>query len=75
MAEINDVYGRVYQNLVDADCDKETTRRCMSLMKDGRYMDMVPILARHRQALLDRIHKGQKEIDCLDYLLYSLKKM
>ncbi len=47
----------------------------MSLMKDGRYMDMVPILARHRQALLDRIHKGQKEIDCLDYLLYSLKKM
>ncbi len=75
MAEANDVYGRVYQNLVDADCDEETTQRCMSLMKDGRYMDMLPVLNRHRRVLLDRVHKGQKEIDCLDYLLYSLKKM
>lgn len=74
MAEINDIYGSIYQNLLDAGCDKETTAQCMRLMEKGRYMDMLPILTRHRGVLLDCIHKGQKKIDCLDYLLYKLKK-
>ncbi len=35
---------------------------------------MLPILTKHRKHLLDSVHKGQKQIDCLDYLIYSLIK-
>ena len=75
MAEANDLYGSIYQNLLDAGCDLQTVRQCMTFVKDGRYVDMIPILTKHRKALLGVIHKGQEQIDCLDYLLYKLKKM
>ncbi|MDE5993739.1 MAG: hypothetical protein K2G87_11900 [Oscillospiraceae bacterium] len=32
------------------------------------------ILKCHRQKLLDDLHKCQKRIDCLDYLIYSENK-
>ena len=28
----------------------------------------------HRCCLLDKLHEEQKKIDCLDYLIYTLKK-
>ncbi len=36
-------------------------------------MDIIPILRNHRNALLDSVHRGRNQIDCLDYLLYKLK--
>ena len=29
--------------------------------------------AEHRQKLLEEVHRVQKEIDCLDYLVYQMK--
>lgn len=74
MVEAYDTYKNIYQNLIDAGCDKSITEKCMLLVKEGWIFDMLPILTKHRKCLLDSVHKSQKQIDCLDYLIYSLKK-
>ena len=73
MAETKDIYGGIYQNLIDAGCDQQMTELCMTFVKEGQFSDIVPVLTRHRKDLLDSVHKGQKQIDCLDYLLYKIK--
>lgn len=75
MAEINDVYGSIYQNLIDSGCDLQTARQCMSFMEEGRISEILPILSRHKSALIDSVHIEQKQIDCLDFLIYKLKKL
>lgn len=72
MAEAKDIYGGIYQNLIDAGCDQQMTELCMTFVKEGQFSDIVPVLTRHRKDLLDSVHKGQKQIDCLDYLLYKI---
>ena len=71
MTEAHDTYKSIYQNLIDSGCDESITEKCMLLVKEERIFDMLPILTKHRKHLLDSVHKGQKQIDCLDY---SLKK-
>lgn len=34
---------------------------------------LLTLLARHRAALLEEVHRGERKIDCLDYLIYQLK--
>lgn len=75
MAEIKDVYGSIYQNLIDAGCDTQTTERCMMYVKEKRCSDILPILAQYRADLLVTVHIGQKQIDCLDFLIYKLEKL
>ncbi len=74
MAEANDTLGIIYQNLKDAGCDEQTTQKCMSFVKNGNTEGMLPTLTKYRSALLDTIRCGQKQIDCLDYLIYKIKK-
>lgn len=74
MAEANDVYGIIHQNLIDAGCNEQTTEQCMTFVKDENISGMLPILSKHRSLLLDSVHTGQKQIDCLDYLIYQIKK-
>lgn len=74
MAEAGDTYNSIYQNLIDAGCDENTTENCMSFVNNGKNAGMLPILTKHRNCLLDMLHKVQKQIDCLDYLIYTLKK-
>lgn len=74
MTEAHAIYKNIYQNLIDAGCDDSITEKCMLLVKEERIFDMLPILTKHRKCLLDSVHKGQKQIDCLDYLIYTLKK-
>lgn len=73
MAEVSDILQRVYQNLVDAGCDDCIKEKCMRLVEAGQKSELLPILTKHRKCLLDNVHKGQKQIDCLDYLIYKLK--
>lgn len=32
------------------------------------------MLSGHRDALLDRIHRDERRIDCLDYLIYRIER-
>lgn len=74
MAEATDTLGMIYQNLKDAGCDERTTKECMSFAKNGNTEGMLPILTKYRSALLGAVRCGQKQIDCLDYLIYKIQK-
>lgn len=59
------------QNLIDAGCDEKF------INKYDRCCDKAScekLLFEHRKELLDDIHKKEKNIDCLDYLVYMMKK-
>lgn len=73
MAEAKDIHGSIYQNLIDAGCSRQTAERCMALIQERDMPELFKQLSKHRKHLLDQIHAHQKEIDCLDYLIYTLK--
>ena len=63
--------GAILQNLIDAGCDEKTIsgfESCKSIREEIR------LLEKHRSALLDRSHEVNRQISCLDYLVYNLKK-
>ena len=74
MAEATDCYRILYQNLVDAGCDGKTVKNCMEYAKSGEWSVLPLLLGRRRKSLLERLHTDQQQIDCLDFLLYKLKK-
>lgn len=74
MAEAKDTYGSISQNLIDAGCSGQMVEYCMALLRERDMPELFKQLSKHRQHLLDRVHVHQKEIDCLDYLIYTLKK-
>lgn len=74
MAEANDMYGSIYQNLIDAGCSRQEIQQCMTLVHEKNMSELLWQLSEHKKHLLNQVHIHQKEIDCLDYLIYSLKK-
>ena len=74
MPEASDTKGILRQNLIDAGCDQEIVQRCMDLAQGKKTAELKRILARHRRTLLDTFHQSEKQIDCLDYLVYTLEK-
>lgn len=74
MPEASDTKGILRQNLIDAGCDQELAQRCVALTQGEKTAEVLRILARHRQTLLDMVHQGEKQINCLDYLVYMIKK-
>lgn len=74
MAEAHEKAKRIYRNLLDAGCDDSLISTCMELLKAGKCDEMLAVLARHRKTLLDAVHREQKQIDCLDFLIYKIQK-
>lgn len=74
MVEAYDTYKNIYQNLIDAGCDKSITEKCMLLVKEGRFLICSLFSQNIVNACLIQCTKSQKQIDCLAYLIYSLKK-
>jgi len=70
----SDARQAVNQNLIDAGCDSALIVQYFSLEALGKPSNQMALLAAHRKALLDQIHQLQKALDCLDYLIYKLKK-
>ncbi len=64
----------IIQNLKDAGCNLETIAQFMADLQEGKEASSLKRLAAHRKNLLDALHREQKCIDCLDYLIYQLKK-
>lgn len=62
------------QNLQDAGCDDATVAEFLRLETQGCRTGQLCLLAQHRKSLLDAIHQNQRRLDCLDYLLFQLKK-
>lgn len=60
------------RNLLAAGCSKRFITEFEACLGDSRRC--VQMLAEHRQALLDRIHREEQQISCLDYLVYTMKE-
>lgn len=70
------VYGgeeAVIQNLKDAGCTQDTIDCCISCMQQGKKKELLKRLEEHREGILDKVHKEEKRIDCLDYLVYQIR--
>lgn len=63
----------VIDNLKDSGCSKDTIEEYMKYEKCECKKMQLCILAKHRKKLLDNIHREQKKLDCLDFLIYKLK--
>ena len=64
----------VIQNLEDAGCDASTIETFIRLLQNGETKKQLLLLSRHRANLLHNLHENQRQIDCLDYLAYQIKK-
>lgn len=65
---------RTIQNMKDAGCSEDIIDRFLLCYQAGDVKGELKVLSNHRQTLLDEVHRGQKEIDCLDYLVYRIEK-
>lgn len=64
---------RLLRNLKDAGCDEDTIKKYVRLEKEGRRQEQYRLLSRQRALLLEQVHSEQHKIDCLDYLVYTMK--
>lgn len=64
----------IIQNLMDAGCDSTTISAFVEDIHAEKIAEGLKLLAVHRRSLLDELHREQKRIDCLDYLVYKMKK-
>ncbi|MCC8160235.1 MAG: hypothetical protein LIO53_02780 [Oscillospiraceae bacterium] len=64
---------KIRQNLIDAGCDRDTISDFLKFGKNEINQKMI-LLYNHRKKLLEDFHSLQKEIDCLDYLIYQTEK-
>ncbi len=65
---------KTLQNLKDADCTTDIISRFFQLEECGKITEQLRLLFAHRKFLLDKLHKSQKQIDCLDYLIFNIQQ-
>lgn len=64
----------LFQNLKDAWCSDEEIQTCMLQKEKGKISDLQTFLINHKKCMMKEIHSRQKAVDCVDYLLYQIKK-
>lgn len=64
----------VFQNLMDAGCGQDEIEEFFQLKGENKTQEMLRLLSKHRQNLLDALHSIQKQIDVLDYLIFNIKQ-
>lgn len=64
----------IIENLKDAGCKKELVSEIIELYDKGKKEKIQEKLNIHRRKILEKEHKVQRQIDCLDYFLYRMKK-
>lgn len=63
------------RNLTDAGCSQSLIERFLELEQTGRKQEQLRLLFMYRADLLEQLHISQSRLDCLDYLVYKIKKM
>lgn len=63
----------VLQNLKDAGCTDEMVEKFMALQDSDDEEQQIRLLFGHRKHLLEKLHRDEKRIDCLDYLIYQMQ--
>lgn len=64
----------VLQNLKDAGCTQEMLECILTHLNKDDMKEAFKLLEQHRNELLNALHEREKQIDCLDYLVYQIKR-
>ena len=64
----------IIQNLKDAGCNNKQIQELLELYKQGQKEKVHKILEKHRENILDKVHRNEKEINCIDYFIYRMDK-
>lgn len=68
-----DIKEALIQNLEDAGCNQNQIKEFLELFSKKEKDKILNLLAKHREILIKKLHKDQKEVDILDYLILDLK--
>lgn len=61
-------------NLEAAGLDAPQIEQYLAYGQAENTAQQLQLLSRHRAALLDRVHQMEKQIGCLDYLVYRIQR-
>jgi DNA-binding transcriptional MerR regulator len=62
------------RNLRDAGCGRETIEPFLRCWRMGQTQEQLRLLDQHRSRLLERVHREERRIGCLDYLVYQINR-
>ena len=65
---------KIKRNLSDAGCEAALIEYFLELAKCHKRNEQYWLLSGHRADLLDKLHEIQYKIDCVDYMIYTMKK-
>ena len=60
--------------LTDAGCGPDAVEKAERLLAAGRTQELIRYLRLCRCDLMEDLHKSQKRVDCMDYLLRQTEK-
>ena len=55
-------------------CDENEKAEILKCSENGNVKGMIQLLRKRRQAILNTIHEEEKQISCLDYLVFQIEK-
>lgn len=64
----------IYQNLLDAGYTRTTADRFMTYVNSGDLASCQQDLAEKRTKILEKLHRENRHLECLDYLCDELEK-
>lgn len=65
---------KMQRNLSDAGFAPSLIQKFLKLSQQKKRKEQYLLLARYRAELLEELHHTQYKIDCLDYMVYAMKK-
>ncbi len=63
----------IVQNLKDAGCGREMINSFLIYFDKDRKEKQLELLENQRKELLSRVHREEKRISCLDYLIHEIE--
>lgn len=64
----------IIQSLQDVGCDEKRIAEFLRYLDTDKKEKQLELLEYHRKELLDQIHREEKKISCLDYLVYQIQR-
>lgn len=65
---------KLKKNLIDAGCEANMIKECIACYEKQDKEKQLKLLIEHRVHLLEKLHADQKQMECLDYLIYNTRK-
>ncbi len=65
---------QLMQGLSDAGCSEKASELICTLFEKGSYKEMLHQMKMQRCELIDEMHKSQRRVDCIDYLIHAQEK-